>query len=177
LVDQTALEIRVLRLVPCPGPSAHVAGADPLRHDAFEVHPARIAKDGSPASSDRLGNSLWRSRDRRKTALAFRGDWSLKSFHGSRRVSVNFEAPSELAAMLIAGMPNGQPMHPLKSPRPEVSRRDVRLPAAGYLARGYPTGPGRWGLSSCSPLSQNPDLDSKQRGNALLNALKHCAIH
>src|SRR6478752_4403717 len=36
-----ALEIRVLRLQPCPRPAAHVSRADALRHNAFEVHPAR----------------------------------------------------------------------------------------------------------------------------------------
>ena len=37
IIEKSApLEIRVLRLQPCPGPSAHVSGADALRDDAFE---------------------------------------------------------------------------------------------------------------------------------------------
>ena len=48
------LEIRVLRLQPRPCPATHVAGADALRDDAFKVHPARMTKDGSAVSGDRL---------------------------------------------------------------------------------------------------------------------------
>src|SRR6476620_8026664 len=50
------LEVRVLGLQPCPCPAAHVARADALRHDAFEVHPARMTKDGGHVTGDRLAN-------------------------------------------------------------------------------------------------------------------------
>ena len=48
------LKPRVLRLQPCPRSAAHAARADALRHDAFEVHPARMTKNGGPISGDRL---------------------------------------------------------------------------------------------------------------------------
>ena len=48
-----ALKIRVLRLQPCTRPAA-VTRADPLRDDAFEIHPASMPKDGGTVSGDRL---------------------------------------------------------------------------------------------------------------------------
>ena len=47
------LEIRVLRLKPCPRSAAHVARADPLRDNAFEAH-SPMPKDGGPVAGDRL---------------------------------------------------------------------------------------------------------------------------
>jgi len=49
---RNALKIRVLRLQPCTCPAAHVSGADPLRDDAFQVHPARMTKDGGAGFKD-----------------------------------------------------------------------------------------------------------------------------
>jgi len=48
------LEIRVLRLNPCPCSTTHVSGADALRDDAFEVHPARVSEDRRAVAGDRL---------------------------------------------------------------------------------------------------------------------------
>ena len=45
-----------LGLQPCTRPAAHVPRADPLRHDAFELHPARMPKDVGPVAGDRLAN-------------------------------------------------------------------------------------------------------------------------
>jgi hypothetical protein len=47
-------KFRVLRLQPCPGPTAHIAGADALRDYAFESQTAGMAEDGGPVAGDRL---------------------------------------------------------------------------------------------------------------------------
>src|SRR3954447_11296825 len=52
----TALEARVLRLQPCPRPTAHVSRSDALRDDAFEVHLAGVPKDGRPVAGDCLAH-------------------------------------------------------------------------------------------------------------------------
>ena len=52
--ELAALKSRILRLQPGPRSTADVTRPDPLRDDAFEVHPARMTKDGGTVSSDRL---------------------------------------------------------------------------------------------------------------------------
>ena len=56
-----------------PSPSADIAGAGALRDDAFEVHGARMPKDGGSISSDRLAEldaeQNGRSRDDQRHAF------------------------------------------------------------------------------------------------------------
>src|SRR4051794_28906332 len=50
----TPLEIRVLRLQPGACPAAQITRADALRDDAFQAHPAGVAKDGGAVAGERL---------------------------------------------------------------------------------------------------------------------------
>ena len=49
-----SLKFRVLRLQPGPSPATHVARADALRDDAFEVHPARMTEDRRAVAGQRF---------------------------------------------------------------------------------------------------------------------------
>src|SRR3954464_14936076 len=48
------LEIRALRLQPCPRSAAHIPRPPALRDNTFQAHAARLPEDGDPVSGDRL---------------------------------------------------------------------------------------------------------------------------